>query len=233
MVSQRFQTRADVNPRFCTLPLLPALRTAKSFGRSRFLRAPRGALPAPKARQESPVFLLADPPQAGAAEEQLGQAQPSQGSSLPHAARLNVLARPPSPPAAEHPGWKPARACPSPAAPLPSPGQGLDQHAGPGDEGLETAVVLSHPTLIPRLPRGQEMSTQRVTPSKSFGIAVSSLAGHSNQIMVKYRWLWEALCQFEAICGNQRPSNETMPALRVKQHVHFLAISHFNIILKQ
>lgn len=128
---------------------------------------------------------------------------------------------------------KPERACPSPAAPPPSSGQDLDQHPGPGDEGLETAVVLSHPTLIPRLPRGQEMSTERVTPLKSFGIAVSSLTGHSNQIMVKYRWLWEALCQFEAICGNQRPSNETRPAPRVKQHVHFLAISHFNIILKQ
>lgn len=77
---------------------------------------------------------------------------------------------------------------------------------GPGDEAFKTVVVRppESPHTHPYLPAGQEMTTDRVTPSKSFRITVSSLAG--NPIMLCWNTAHYEKCsanlkQFAAVRG--------------------------------
>lgn len=77
---------------------------------------------------------------------------------------------------------------------------------GPGNEVINTAVVRpsESPHTHPYLPTGQEMTTDRVTPSKSFRITVSSLAGNPTELcgnIAHYEKCAANLKQFAAVRG--------------------------------
>lgn len=77
---------------------------------------------------------------------------------------------------------------------------------GPGNEVINTAVVRpsESPHTHPYLPTGQEMTTDRVTPSKSFRITVSSLAGNLTELcwnIAHYEKCSANLKQFAAVRG--------------------------------
>ena len=77
---------------------------------------------------------------------------------------------------------------------------------GPADEVFKTAVVRpsESPHTHPYLPTGWEMTTDRVTPPKSFRITVSSLAGNPIKLcwnIAHYEKCSANLKQFAAVRG--------------------------------